>query len=228
MWAGGSFTWPKSTEKNRVLRIGNKVTEKRGIAKIEHKVKGDMIFIHQQRIIWNKDLEGQDEKWGVKEIRTHVFRPPSSRPPASSPSSSSSSSPSDTNTNTNPSKYTNTNKKEVDISFTYTPTSPLLFRYSALTFNAHKIHYDHPHTQTHEQQRTLLVHGPLTATLLIELAVQAGIQREKELVGFEYRAVGPIYVDEQVELGGVWGGDGLELEARQGGRVGMRASATFA
>ena len=221
MWAGGSFTWPKSTEKDRVLSIGNKVIEKRGIAKIEHKVKGDMIFIHQQRTIWNKDLEGQDDKWGVKEIRTHVFRPPSSFPPTSS-----SSSPSESNTSTK--KDSNTNKNQADISFTYTPTSPLLFRYSALTFNAHKIHYDHPHTLTHEQQRTLLVHGPLTATLLIELAVRAGVECGQELVSFEYRAVGPIYVDEEAELGGRWDSDGLELEARQGGRVGMKASATFA
>jgi 3-methylfumaryl-CoA hydratase len=220
MWAGGSFTWPQTTDKNRVLRIGNQVIEKRGIAKVEPKAKGDMIFIHQQRTIWNKDLEGEGDKWGVREIRTHVFRPPSSLRPTSS-------SPSDTNTSTNPNN-TNTNTKKADISFTYTPTSPLLFRYSALTLNAHKIHYDHPHTLAHEQQRTLLVHGPLTATLLTEIAVQAGISIKKELVGFEYRAVGPIYVDEQVELGGWWNGDRLELEARQGGRVGMKAGTTFA
>jgi hydroxyacyl-ACP dehydratase HTD2-like protein with hotdog domain len=225
MWAGGSFTWPKSTDKDRILRIGNKVIEKRGIANIEHKVKGDMIFINQQRTIWNKDLEGEDDKWGVKEIRTHVFRPPSSIPPVTA---SSSHSPSESNTSTSTKPKPNHTTKEADISFTYTPTSPLLFRYSALTFNAHKIHYDHPHTLAHEQQRTLLVHGPLTATLLIELAVNAGLSIKKELVGFEYRAVGPIYVDEQVELGGWWDGDRLEMVARQGGRVGMKASTTFA
>jgi len=218
MWAGGSFTWPKSNQKDRVLRIGNYVTETRGIDKIEYKAKGDMIFIHQQRTIWNKELEDQDEKWGVKEIRTHVFRPPSI--PTSTPTSPiSSTSSTDSNVKTN--------TKEADILLTYTPTSPLLFRYSALTFNAHKIHYDHPYTLTHEQQRTLLVHGPLTANLLIELAVQAGVTTDKELVGFEYRAVGPIFVDEEVEMSGSWDGVGLGLEARQGGRLGMKASATF-
>ena len=217
MWAGGSFTWPKSIEKDRILRIGNNVTEKRGIDQIEYKAKGDMLFIHQQRTIWNKELEDQDEKWGVKEIRTHVFRPPSiPTTTASSPVSSSSS------------LKTNTNTEEADISFTYTPTSPLLFRYSALTYNAHKIHYDHPHTLTNEQQRTLLVHGPLTATLLIELAVQAGLNKNKELVGFDYRAVGPIYVDEEVEMSGSWDGECLGMEARQGEGVGMQATATFA
>lgn len=215
MWAGGSFTWPKSNQKDRILRIGNNVTEKRGIDKIEYKAKGDMIFIHQQRTIWNKELEDQDEKWGVEEIRTHVFRP-SSTSTSTSSSHVSSSTPLESNT------------KGADISFTYTPTSPLLFRYSALTFNAHKIHYDHPHTLTHEQQRTLLVHGPLTATLLIDLAVQAGVTIDKELVEFEYRAVGPIYVDEEVEMRGSWDGVGLEMSARQGGRVGMKATATFA
>jgi len=47
------------------------------------------------------------------------------------------------------------------------PTPPLLFRYSALTFNGHRIHYDHPYTTGVEGYPGLIVHGPLLATLMI-------------------------------------------------------------
>lgn len=201
--------------------------ERRKIDTVEYKSKGDMIFINQSRMIWNKDLKekvkGDDEMWGVREIRTHVFRPPSHAASTSTDTdrnSTQSQSPTPTPTPTMATKP--------DIQFTYTPTSPLLFRYSALTFNAHKIHYDHPHTLSHENQPTLLVHGPLTATLLIELAVEAGRERGVELVGFQYRAVGPILVDVECVLSAWWDGEGLVLEARQGEGIGMKASAIFA
>ncbi|TAN55260.1 MAG: acyl-CoA dehydrogenase, partial [Rhodospirillales bacterium] len=50
-----------------------------------------------------------------------------------------------------------------------TPDPVLLFRYSALTFNAHRIHYDREFCQGHEGYPGLVVHGPLTATLLADL-----------------------------------------------------------
>jgi hydroxyacyl-ACP dehydratase HTD2-like protein with hotdog domain len=227
MWAGGSFTWPSKTDSNRDrhLRINNQVVEKRQIAKIEHKTKGDMIFIHQERNIYNNGLEDQEDKWGVKEIRIHVFRPPPSSTSPSSPNSDSTTSTSALQAN----RSSEIGTPKPYISFLYTPSTPLLFRYSALTFNAHRIHYDHPHTLSLENQPTLLVHGPLTATLLIELAVQAGKEKGMELVKFEYRATGAVFVDLEVEMLGWWDGEGgMQLESRQEGRVGMRASAVFA
>ena len=149
MWAGGSFTWPTPSDedyKKRMLRIGREVIERRSIDKIEYKEKGDMVFIHQKREIWDLDLEGREGMWGVREIRTHVFRPPSAALATSTASANTSTS---TSTDTNKDTTMTKEKKEKeplrptpqpDISFTYTPTSPLLFRYSALTFNAHKIH----------------------------------------------------------------------------------------
>jgi 3-methylfumaryl-CoA hydratase len=50
----------------------------------------------------------------------------------------------------------------------------LLFRYSALTFNAHRIHFDRPHAVGVEGHEGLLVHGPLQATILLNLAVRLG------------------------------------------------------
>jgi len=58
---------------------------------------------------------------------------------------------------------------------TLTPTEALLFRFSALTFNTHRIHYDAPYAQRTERYRGPVVHGPLLATLLLqELAELAG------------------------------------------------------
>lgn len=71
-----------------------------------------------------------------------------------------------------------------------TPDPRLLFRYSALTFNAHRIHYDRPYTQEREGYPGLIVHGPLIATLLLDL-----IRRNSDrlLTAFEYRAKMPIF-----------------------------------
>lgn len=51
-------------------------------------------------------------------------------------------------------------------------TPPLLFRYSALTFNGHRIHYDRRYCLEEEGYPGLVVHGPLQATLLLQLAIQ--------------------------------------------------------
>ena len=53
-----------------------------------------------------------------------------------------------------------------------TPDPKLLFRFSALTFNAHRIHYDRPYAIHEEGYPGLVVHGPLTAVLLMELVRQ--------------------------------------------------------
>ncbi|CCA93953.1 MaoC family dehydratase N-terminal domain-containing protein [Novosphingobium sp. PP1Y] len=55
---------------------------------------------------------------------------------------------------------------------TILPTEPLLFRFSALTFNSHRIHYDLAYATAEEGYRGLVVHGPLTATLLLDLAAR--------------------------------------------------------
>jgi 3-methylfumaryl-CoA hydratase len=67
----------------------------------------------------------------------------------------------------------------------------LLFRYSALTFNGHRIHYDHPYTTQVEGYPGLVVHGPLTATLLVDLLRRdlPGVRIER----FSFRAVRPLF-----------------------------------
>jgi 3-methylfumaryl-CoA hydratase len=81
---------------------------------------------------------------------------------------------------------------------TLTPDPRLLFRYSALTFNTHRIHYDAPYSSAVERYRGLVVHGPLTASLLLQLAAQE--LGENRLRKFEFRGVSPAIADEPLHL----------------------------
>lgn len=80
---------------------------------------------------------------------------------------------------------------DADFSKAITPTPSLLFRYSALTFNSHKIHLDRDYCRDQEGYPGLVVHGPLIATLLLGLVrehlPQATVSR------FAFRAVSPLF-----------------------------------
>ena len=107
-----------------------------------------------------------------------------------------------------------------------TPTGPLLFRFSALTFNAHRIHYDRPYAQGEEGYPDLVVHGPLMATLLLDL-----VQREmghNSLAHFSFRAVAPAFVEQPLQLLGRRDGDAVELRVRgAAGQDHVTATATL-
>lgn len=104
------------------------------------------------------------------------------------------------------------------------PSEALLLRYSALTFNAHRIHYDRPYAVGEEGYRGLVVHGPLTASLLLELA-----QRElgvNALKTFAFRGQSPAFVGEVLHLVGKQDGDAVTLAALgSDGRTVMSAEA---
>lgn len=88
------------------------------------------------------------------------------------------------------------------------PDAPLLFRFSALTFNSHRIHYDAPYATGEEGYRGLVVHGPLTATLLLDLAQRA--LGDNALKTFAFRGLSPAVADEPLHL--VMRGSGAEIE----------------
>jgi 3-methylfumaryl-CoA hydratase len=71
------------------------------------------------------------------------------------------------------------------------PDPVLLFRYSAVTFNSHRIHYDHPYVTRVEGYPGLVVHGPLTATLLIDLLRRS--VPDATVKTFAFRALRPLY-----------------------------------
>jgi 3-methylfumaryl-CoA hydratase len=86
----------------------------------------------------------------------------------------------------------------------------LLFRFSALTANAHRIHYDHPYATGVEGYPDLVVHGPLTAVLLADLARRLG---DRVWRSVSYRARAPHYANRRFWLTGTLNGDGAALAA---------------
>lgn len=106
------------------------------------------------------------------------------------------------------------------------PDDVLLFRYSALTFNAHRIHYDHPYVTREEGYPGLVVHGPLTATLLLEAFRNA--HPDKTVRRFAFRAVGPLYDHQPFDVCGALDGPGTaRLWSDCDGRLTMKADVSF-
>ena len=109
------------------------------------------------------------------------------------------------------------------------PDPVLLFRYSALTFNGHRIHYDRSYVTKVEGYPGLIVHGPLIATLLIGL-----IARElpgRAISSFAFRAVSPLFDIEPFSLHGRLEEDGHSVTlwaANARGELALQAEASLA
>lgn len=98
-------------------------------------------------------------------------------------------------------------KTDSDFHHQWTLGSTELFRYSALTFNGHKIHYDSDYARDGEGYSNVVVHGPLLATLMLDLALQNG----RTMNRFSYRAISPICLPEGVSVHGKAEASGTQL-----------------
>ena len=110
-----------------------------------------------------------------------------------------------------------------------TPDPVLLFRFSALTFNSHRIHYDRPWAVEREGYAGLVVHGPLTSTLLIDFARDH--TRGHALATYETQARAPLFDTAAFELRGRPSADGGAVElwaVTPDGTVAMSARAELA
>ncbi len=110
----------------------------------------------------------------------------------------------------------------------FLPTAVALFRFSALTFNGHRIHYDHPYATKTEGYPALVVHAPLLALLLLDAALRNNTTHVPE--NYEYRATSPLYCGEPITLAGAptASGDAIDLWATDpAGRVGMKATVNW-
>ena len=106
---------------------------------------------------------------------------------------------------------------------TIVPDPVLLFRFSALTFNAHRIHYDRDYATGVERYPGVVVHGPLTALLLIELARRHAPQ---PVTRYSFRAEAPLFDLAPFRLIGLPGEAEVTLRAEgPDGRVAMMATA---
>jgi 3-methylfumaryl-CoA hydratase len=114
---------------------------------------------------------------------------------------------------------------QADFSREIVPDEALLFRFSALTFNAHRIHYDLPYTKG-EGYPAIVVHGPLTAVLLADLVTHETGQPTLE--HFSFRAKSAFFLGERITLLGKRADKSVELTAMSDkGVAGFTASAVL-
>lgn len=160
MWAGSRVRFP------RPLRIGDRAERVSTIAEVTAKTgrTGRLVFVTVRHEITGSDgLAIIDEHDIV--YREDVGTGVAGRPGVPAPADA-----------------TYTEEVKAD------PT--MLFRYSALTFNGHRIHYDRDYATRVEGYSGLVVHGPLLATLMVDLAVRSWPGRE--IASFEFRGQRPI------------------------------------
>lgn len=89
-------------------------------------------------------------------------------------------------------------------------STPGLFRFSAVTSNTHRIHYDAPYTTEVEGYPGLVVHGPLTATLMADMVSRAW--GESMITEFSFRLKHPLFVDDPFVVEGIESTDGLQAK----------------
>lgn len=189
------------------LRMGEAVTRKSRVQSIAEKAGGSgrLIFVEIEH-----ETSGEGGP-AVREVQSLVYREPSApgTPPAPPPPGE-----------------TRFDAADWQAHRTVTPGESLLFRFSALTFNSHRIHYDLPYAAAVEGYRGLVVHGPLTATLLLDLARrQFG---DNALRRFAFRGLSPAICGEDLHLALRGSGDTVELGAfASDGRPVMSASAAL-
>jgi 3-methylfumaryl-CoA hydratase len=173
MWAGSALTFL------RPIAIGAAIERASRIEKIEEKdgASGKLTFLTLRH---ETSADGDP---AVIENQTLVYRdaPPPGSPPLPPPLGG-----------------TRFDDGDWDAAEWLTPDLPLLFRYSALTFNTHRIHYDADYVREVEGYRGPVVHGPLMASLLLQLAARAF--GGNALTRFAFRAISPAIADEELVL----------------------------
>jgi 3-methylfumaryl-CoA hydratase len=200
MWAGGRLLWHQ-----QVLQVGDAITRTSRIESVAHKAgrSGDLVFVLVKHEVRNAQGLALSEEHDI----VHRANPQAGDPaPAPQPA-----------------------PQNAAWSREVVPDDVLLFRYSALTFNGHRIHYDRKYVTEVEGYPGLIAHGPLIATLLADL-----LRRNMpgaRLLKFEFRAVRPVFDLWPFKLHGLPSADGktvsLWTEDHEGWLT-MQATATLA
>ncbi|MDB2324422.1 MaoC family dehydratase N-terminal domain-containing protein [Alphaproteobacteria bacterium] len=195
MWAGGEMILAAP------LLIGARVTRTSIIDDIKEKQgsTGGLCFVTVRHEI------SADGEIVLRERQDIVYRDPpdvgGSQPPPSQPAS------------------TGAHIRHVD------PTSTMLFRYSAITFNGHRIHYDAPYARDVEGYDGLVVHGPMQATFMAQLASEVKGKPPKR---FAYRGKSPLFAGSPFTVNAAETDDGMSLwTAGTDGPIAMQAFANW-
>ena len=170
----------------RPISVGSKIDRHSTIANVTEKSgrSGKLLFVEVEHLTQANGVDAVQEK------QTIVYREPSSQ------------------------KGVLPQAIDVDLSDwenveTLTPNTALLFRFSALTFNTHRIHYDEAYAREVEGYPALVVHGPLMASLLLRFATQ--LSDGQSLKKFSFRGRSPAFCGQDIHLAAKPINEGFEL-----------------
>lgn len=163
MWAGSRLEW------HAEVRIGDRLDRTSTIEAVTHKSgrSGQLVFVRVRHDVSNQAGPALTE-WQDIVYREVVPASASAPPPA-------------------------TERAPTDEAWSqrWHADSVLLFRFSALTFNSHRIHYDRPYAETEEHYPGLVVHGPMMAVMMMELA--RARQPMRKVDRFQFRGMSPVF-----------------------------------
>src|SRR5258708_2154965 len=197
MFAGGRFEFPHS------LRIGDEITRTSRITDVSGKQgrSGTLVFVTVRHEIANATGVALTEEHDIVYRENQRADAPAPKPQAA--------------------------RMDEAFSREIAPDPVLLFRYSALTFNSHRIHYDRSYVTGIEGYPGLIVHGPLIATLLVDLLRRS--LPDAKVSRFSFRAVRPLFDIHRFTVCGRAEGKRVALWARDNeGCLTMDASAELA
>lgn len=195
MWAGGKLTFHGS------IRVGDRITRVSRIKDVAVKEgrTGPLCFVTVGHTV------STDAGIVIEERQDIVYRGDERASPASPPAQAIA-------------------PRAAEHARTIVADPVLLFRYSALTFNGHRIHYDRDYATGEEGYPGLVVHGPLQATILLALAVDLRGQPKT----FGFRGVSPLFDGAAFTANAAATDKGIDLwTADRNGRETMTASATW-
>lgn len=196
MWASGSLAFFED------LRVGEDIQKTSTITAVDEKTgsTGGMVFV-----VVEHELHGA-AGLAIRETQSIVYLPiaPEFTPPPKKPGPT----------------------EDLAFDILQPVSTALLFRYSAITFNAHRIHYDLPYAQQVEHYPGLVVHGPLQANLLM---AEATAWKGRRPDRFSFRGVHPMFHDTDMHLCATRTDDGaLDMcTVAAAGHMGMKAKAEW-
>jgi 3-methylfumaryl-CoA hydratase len=198
MWAGGELEFVDT------LRVGDEATRTSRIADVTMKTgsTGVLCFVSVDHLITTSRGTAIRERQDIvyRDVPAGAQAPAAAKPAAPPPSAQ---------------------HRE-----SHMADPVLLFRYSALTFNGHRIHYDRDYVTKVEGYPGLIFHGPMQAAFLVEFAARlhGGAPPKK----FSYRGVQPLFEGSEFSINANETGDGMELwTANSAGQPTMKATATW-
>ncbi|HEV2678800.1 MAG TPA: MaoC family dehydratase N-terminal domain-containing protein [Aliidongia sp.] len=178
MWAGGSVTT------HGPLELGDRVHRRSVIADVTVKQgrTGTLCFVSIDHDYSTKRGVALSERHDIvyRDAVTSAAKPEDARAPAK--------------------------PRAADLTWQVDATPTLLFRYSAMTFNGHRIHYDQPYVTGVEGYPGLVVHGPLQASLMFNLAAVLG---DGVPTGFRYRGLSPLFSGQRFAIRGIRNPEGI-------------------